>query len=281
MKPSKLLCAFALLVAPSMASADVFSAVTDTNNLVTFDSSAPGVLLTSAPVTGLVPGGGNLTNLAYNPTDGLYYGLDFSANFYSIDSTGAATQIPTTFAPAGFGGLAWDPSGGTLVYVSEFAELFTLTTTGTATKQADFVYSAGDPNAAATPALTAIGFDPDFSTPYFIDAATDTLVTNLDVNLGSADTIGPLGIDITANAAIVVDSLGNLYASLSTDGFNSALYSINPTTGAATVVGNFSAPVLALTGTAAVPEPSAALLGLSSLSLGLLGRRRRKAQAAA
>lgn len=276
MKKTNLLCALALLVLPSMASADVFTAVTVDNNLVTFDSSAPGVILTSAPVTGLASGGGNLVNLAYNPTDGLYYGLDFAANFYSIDSTGAATQIPSTFAPTGFsGGLAWDPSGGVLVFVSESAELYTITTTGTATKQPDFVYSPGDANDTETPSLTAIGFDPDFNTPYFINPNTNTLVTNLDINLGSADTVGPLGFDVTPNAALMVDSLGNLYASLSTDGFSSSFYSIDAGTGAATLIGNFASGVLAITGTAAVPEPSAALLGLASL--GLMARRRRTA----
>ncbi|MES2707435.1 MAG: DUF4394 domain-containing protein [Verrucomicrobiota bacterium] len=276
MKKSALFFAISLALAPA-ASADIFSGVTSDNNLVTFDSSAPNTLLTSRPVTGLTAGGGNLINLTYNPADGLYYGLDFAANFYSIDSTGAATAIPTTFAPSGFGALAFDPTGGNLVYVSELAEHFTLTTTGTATRVADFAYSAGDAHAGETPALTAAAFDPDFGTPYFIDFQTDSLVTNVDLNLGSADTVGPLGgpgFDITSNAALVVDSVGNLYGALSTDGISSSFYSIDPATGAATSLGALTVSLSAISAAAAVPEPSAALSGLAALGA-CLGRRRR------
>lgn len=278
MKKLTLLFAVPLALASAPhAEADIFSGVTTDNNIVTFDSTSPNIFLTSNPVTGLASGGGNLTNLTYNPADGLYYGLDFAANLYSITGDGAATQIPTTFAPAGFGALAYDPVGGNLVYVSEFAELFSITTSGAVTRLADFTYQAGDPNESQVPAVTAAGFDPDFGTPYLIDYQLDTLVTNLDVNLGSLSTVGPLGLDITSNSALVVDSLGNLFAALSADGSSSGFYSIDPFTGTASSLGSLTVALSAISGsgpgTVPLPEPSSAVLGLTVLGAALRRRR--------
>ena len=102
-----------------------------------------------------------------------------------------------------------------------------------------------------------------------LDSDLDTLAQSFTPDLSELFSVGSLGLDVTSFGGLVVDFDGNLFASLSVDGLESSLYSINPLTGAATPVGVFGTGISSI----AVPEPSAALLGGLGL-LALLRRRR-------
>ncbi|HVJ47185.1 MAG TPA: DUF4394 domain-containing protein [Luteolibacter sp.] len=253
------------------SSATVLTGVTADNQLVSFDSATPGTFLSSVPISGLADPFASIVNLAYHAGDGNFYGLDTNANFYRISSNGTGTLLNNTFAPNGYsGGLAYDTFTGNLVFGSINAEHFTLTTAGTATANPDFVYGTGDPHVADSPSVFAIGLDPITGEAFFLDNATGTLSQSFDPGLSELFTIGSLGVGVTSFGALTVDEDGNLFASLSTDALSSSLYSIDKTTGAATLIGGFNNGVSAL---AAIPEPSAALLGGLG-ALALLRRRR-------
>jgi hypothetical protein len=68
---------------------------------------------------------------------------------------------------------------------------------------------------------------------------------------------------------------GILWGSLSTDGETSSLFTLNTSTGAASLVGGFGAGVGSHS-LAAVPEPSRALF-LGMACIGVIARRRRAA----
>lgn len=266
-----ILCAVVSLGCTVLAPAALLMAVTDDNHLVSFDSAAPGTTLSSVPVSGLLDPLASLLNITYHVGEGRFYGLDSNANFYSIGLDGAASLLNDTFAPTGYsGGLSYDSFTGDLVFSSITAEHFSLSTAGQATSNPDFVYGVGDPYFGSSPSVFAIALDPIFGEAFMLDNVTGTLARSVDPALSEWFTIGSLGMDVTSFGALVVDEDGNLFASLSEDGLNSALYSIDPSTGAATLVGNFAGGV---SGLAIVPEPSTALIG--GIGMLFLIRRRR------
>lgn len=275
MKTTLLLSLASLALIPVAPAASLFGITAD-NHLVNFDSATPSNFNSSVAVTGLVGADGvtadpfaSILNLSYHPEEGRFYGIDSNANFYRITMNGAATLVSNQLNPSGFsGGLAYDPFSGTFAFLTDAAENFSLGVAGSVSSNPNAFYAAGDPNESAIPNIFGIGIDPDFGSAFLIDSATDTLVRSFDPALSELFTIGSLGIDVTSFGGLVMDFEGNLYASLSTDGLTSSLYSIDPDTGAATAVGNLPSGLSSI----AVPEPSSALLG----GLGLLAILRRR-----
>jgi hypothetical protein len=278
-----LLAAFAALSLP--VDAATLLGVTDANRLVSFDTSAPATFLTNFAITGLKAAdgvtndpGAVLVNLAWNSDTGTHYGIDTNANFYSVSQAGVATLIDNTFSPTGFAaGLAYDPFTQKFLYASNTAESVLIATSGARTNNPALVYGTGDANQATTPVIFGTGIDTDFGTSYFVDSNLNILSSSLDPNFSELLTIGGLGINVTSFGGLVVDMDGLLWGTLSTDGITSSLYSINTTTGAATLAAGFGTGV-GMHSIAQVPEPSRALL-LGLAGAGLLFRRRRVAVA--
>jgi len=273
-----LLASLGLLSTTSAAS--LFGVTTD-NQLVSFETSAPSVFKSSVTITGLFDAdgitpnlAGSILNLTSRPgvTPGSFqlWGIDNNANVYTINLGGAATLVSAGFTPAGFSaGFVHDPFNDNFVYAGDDAENFSLSLAGAATANPAFTYAGG-----GTPSIFGLGIDPILGTAFAIDAANDSLSTSINPLFPSDSElaiVGGLGVDVTSFGGLVVDEDGNLFASLSTDGLISSLYSINAATGAATSLGSFGAGV-GIT-SIAVPEPSAAVLGALG-ALALLRRRR-------
>lgn len=266
-----------LLASVSLASAATFWGVTDSNNLVSFDSTSPSSFLSSVSITGLVAPDGVTTdplafivNLSFNPTTGEFTGIDTNANIYRIGLSGNASIINNTFSPAGFdAGLAYDPFSGGFVFADDVASRFNITSAGIATLIGTATYGAGDVNELSTPSIFGVGIDPDFGSAFFLDASLGTLAQSFDPDALELFTVGSLGLEVTSFGDLAFDFGGNLFASLSTDALTSGFYSIDQSTGAASFIGSFGQGVA----TIAIPEPSAALLGAIG-ALTLLRRRR-------
>src|SRR5262249_29022377 len=87
------LVALAALCAAPAARAELLTGLTSTGNLVTFDSSTPGAIVTTVAITGL-QAGEVLLGIDRRPANGLLYGLGSTSLLYTIDTTtGAATQV--------------------------------------------------------------------------------------------------------------------------------------------------------------------------------------------
>ncbi len=273
----------------SNASAATLFGVTTENSLVSFDSSAPSVFQTSVTITGLFDAdgttpnsNGSILNLTARPgansKNFQLWAIDNNANVYTINLGGAATLVSAGFNPAGFAaGFAYDPFNDNFVYAGDNAESFSLSLTGSATANPDLTYAGG-----GAASIFGLGIDPDFGTVFAIDAGNDSLSTSFDPNFPGAGSeltiVGGLNVNVASFGGLAVDFDGNLFASLSTDGISSGFYSVNKSTGEASLIGNFTTGVSAITA-APVPDggTTCAFLGGTFACLGLLRRKQRQA----
>ncbi len=281
------LCGFA-----AGARAELLYGLTSANQLVTFDSAAPGTLLTTSAVTGT--GGNALTDLTVQPSTGTIFALDAANNLYTVAPTGAATLVGTTGIGAGnFYGMGFNFVANRIRITTDLGNNYRLNQTAPAggavptTTDPTLAYAAGGAPAGAgsVPALSglAYAFNGGTLTLYALDHTANALVAsttagtfNLYNNIGALglDFQGSVGFDISVAGA----AGGFAFASLTTNGTHFGLYQINLSTGAATLSASFGAGVniLDIAAAAPIPEPGTNALLLAVGVSGLLWMRRRR-----
>lgn len=298
-----LLAGGALLPAAG-ARAESLVGLTTTNQIVRFDSVAPGMASAPLAITGI---GDNerILGIDFRPSTGILYGLGSANNLYTLNAdTGAATWIAAlvadpTDATTPFAGLLGASFGvdfnpvpdlgmtlPSLRVTSDAGINLRINVNGAA---AGRVFTDSTLNGAPGAQIVGSAYvnndrNPATGTSLFnIDAASDALYLQNPPNNGTLTKIGDLGVDTIGVVGFDVSTGGSAYTSL-TDGLTgkSGLYRIDLQTGAATALGAFGiggntaiAPPL-LDISAPVPEPGTYLL----MALGLLGvstvvRRRR------
>jgi hypothetical protein len=234
-------------------------AVTSANNLIAFVAGDPSVLTVNVPITG-VQGGENVLGIDFRPATGGLVALGSSSTLYDLDpTTGVATAIGTGFTPALNGtafGFDFDPVADRLRVVSDAEQNLALdpATGAAASTDTSLVYAAADPNFGVDPSVVALahdknGFAAGSTTAFAIDSGVDALVrigsaggSPLSPASGELATIGALGVDTTADAALDVAGFGGMVAALTAAAaLDSDLYRVDPTTGAATLIGTIVA----------------------------------------
>jgi hypothetical protein len=229
------------------ASAATFWGLTTDQHLVRFTSSAPGTILANLPVTGL-PAGEHLVGIQMLD-DGRFVGVVSSGHVYSLDRrTGAATLLPSTgnvVAPSGnvFGLTEWNNS---LVLASDTNSILIIN---------ESTWGGGT-LAPWSPAghWAALSWWYDAAAVqwhvFLLDSNADTLSTKFpDTPEPTAvTTVGPLGVDASDIAGMDADPHDNvLYAALTVGG-TPGLYTIDQSTGHATLIGAIgSVPIASLT----------------------------------
>jgi hypothetical protein len=280
-----------LLVAPLAHAVQVLG-VTATGQLVFFDTEAPGLITTTIPITGLVGGGSEtVVGIDHRPATGELFAMTNASRLYRLNgSTGAATQVGAdgafTLTGTSFG-FGFNPVPDRIRVVSDANQNLRLNPNNGALAATDgsLAYAGTDVNAGADPNVVAVAYTdqrPGFvftTTLYDIDSALDILTTQNPPNAGVLNTVGSLGVDTGDNIGFDNDGFtGIAYASLQT-GSSSSLYTINLTTGAATLIGdidNRGDLLLLDIAVIGVAEPGTlALFGMGLL--GLAGARRRRA----
>lgn len=238
------------------ATANVIFALTNNNQLLRFAAGSPGTLIGAPlPVTGL-QGGETLVGIDFRPATGGLYGLGVNGatgRLYLINpATGAAIQAGAAGAfalPVSAGvaagtdyGFDFNPTVDRIRVVANSRDNFRLhpDTGGVAgadtalTAGAQVVGAAYDRNFAGATLTTLFG----------IDSTADTLVRIGGVdgtplpNGGAVTTIGNLGVNTNQEVGfdVAADAPGSAYASMVVGGASN-FYTINLTTGAATLVG--------------------------------------------
>jgi hypothetical protein len=273
----------ACALAPRPASAQTAYGITGTGQLVRFSATAPNVFLSSVAVTGL-QAGETLLGIDFRPLTGELWGLGSTSRVYIINTTtGAATQVGSAGAFTLNGtsfGFDFNPSVDRIRVVSDADQNLRLNpvTGGLAATDTALNYAIGDAHQGANPNVVGSAYSNNIAgsttTLYGIDTTLDILVSSSNPNGGILNTVGPLGVNATAVLGfdiLTVRSVNSGYAVLQVAGV-SGLYSINLTTGAAALIGNFPGGTT-VTGLAVLPDPPR-LVNISTRMQVLTGERR-------
>lgn len=258
-----------------------------TANLVTFSASAPGTFTATVPITGITagqavvgldvrPNTGELFALGYNPTGTV-------AQLYTLNrTTGVATTVGAALTlNQGTGtsriGFDFNPTMDRIRVTSGAGTNFRLNPNNGALAATDgpLAYAATDANAGQTPGIGSSAYTNSYigstaTTLYNLDETASRLVSQNPPNNGTLNTIGPLGVALNgATQASDFDIYFNpangtnvayLTTAISTSATaaTSTLYTVNLTTGAATLVGALgTGPLVAVTDiTFAIDRPA-------------------------
>ena len=188
--------------APVASDAFPIYAVDTANNLLRFDSTTPGTIETTKPVTGL-QAGENIHAIDFRPQTAQLYALGSSNRLYILNTTtGAATAVgaPGGFTLVGsFFGFDFNAADDRIRVVSSSEQNFRLNPiSGVGSPGSALAYAAGDPNAGTNPTITGAAYDNSVlgattATMYDIDSTLNILVRQDTPGNGTLHTIGSSG----------------------------------------------------------------------------------------
>jgi hypothetical protein len=227
--------------------------VTTSNSLVSFSSANPGTLLNGIiPISGLEEDE-NILGIDFRPATGQLFGLSSMGRLYLISTIGAATPVSAAGAFTLNGtefGFDFNPVPDRIRVNSDADQNLRLNpNNGTLTAMdGTLAYASGDVNAGTNPNVVAAGYANSFAgttttTLYDIDSNLDILATQNPPNVGTLNTVGALGVNISNVAGFdIATSLNGTtntaYAALNPESTaTSNLYTIDLATGRATQVG--------------------------------------------
>jgi hypothetical protein len=248
--------------------------VNTSNQLVRFESETPGTLTNVGAVTGL-QAGENIIGIDFRPATGQLYALGSTSRLYIINRTTAVAtavggQFSTLLSGTDFG-FDFNPTVDRIRVVSNTGQNLRLNPNNGAIAAVDGPINPG------TPQVTGVAYTNSFGVStttvlYDIDTNTDRLLIQSNPNAGTLIDVGPLGVDFQNNNGFDI-ATGNLntnpgsntaYAVTANNLGNPQLYTINLSTGAATLVGSVggAANLVPLRGLAAATSGATASLNL-------------------
>jgi hypothetical protein len=242
----------------SLKAEDIF-ALTASNRLLRFDSASPANLISAVQITGL-QASETLVGIDFRPLTGQLYGVGSTSRLYTINvSTGAATTISAApFNPVLAGlrfGVDFNPVADRLRVVGNGGQNLRLnpndgTVAGTDTTLA---YAQLDPAVGIPPHLESLAYSNNTelaasTTLFGIDTNLNTLMTvgstngTVSPNTGLCFTVGALSSPPSVSTGFDISGqTGVAYASLTAAGdVASKLYTINLSTGTATLTGTIA-----------------------------------------
>lgn len=274
--------ALALVGCAASAHAQTVYGLTDSQSLVTFDASTPGVIDGGVFLSGFASGE-RAIGIDFRPATGELFALGSQNNLYTINpSTGVASRVGSGFSDRLSGssfGFDFNPTIDRIRVVSDADQNIVLNPiTGGSTLVTDLFYRAGDVNEGADPNVVGSAYTNSFpgattSQLYGIDTGLDILVRQ-ENSAGTLDTVGSLGVDLTDVVGFDIDGSTNMaYAAVQDIALGrSTFWSIDLDTGRATQIDEIGGGAL-VGSIAIIPAPgSLALIGMA----GALAARRRR-----
>lgn len=218
-------------------------------NPVAYAVAADGSLNRFNPTTGVnfplpmanLAAGETIVGIDFRPANATLYAVSNQSKLYTVNlANGFMTPVATlTTALSGTSfGVDFNPMADRLRIVSNTGQNLRVNVADGVT-QNDTALSPGTPNVNAT--AYSNSFAGTTSTTMFtIDSTTDILYSLASPNSGIMTSVGALGVNVdTDNGFDIGGSSNTGYALLRVGGTNS-IYSINLTSGAATLVGSFN-----------------------------------------
>lgn len=221
--------------------------VDEANNLMVHDFMASGIPI-SKPITGLQTSE-MILGIDFRPANGQLYALGSSSRIYTINlATAAATvaggQFSTLLNGTSFG-FDFNPTVDRIRVVSNTGQNLRLDPNTGAVAAVDGALNPGTPMVSA--AAYTNNFPGATTTSLFdIDAGTDKLYIQNPPNNGTLVEVGPLGINVELNNGFDIGGTSNKAYALLRVGGTTKMYSINLTTGAATMFSEFPSNVRGL-----------------------------------
>lgn len=251
---------FWLAAAPALQAQTVFALSGD--NLLTFNASAPTLILSNTAITG-VDDDYTISGLDFRPATGQLYALGYNqvsgeARLYTVDkNTAVATAVGTAPITLDTGmnkiGFDFNPTVDRIRVTGSSNSNYRLhpVTGAIVAVDGDLAFAPTDPNAGVNPSIGAVAYSNSYigatgTTLYNYDDSLGVLTTQLPPNNGTLNTVGSLGIVLNLNnqtsdmdiAINAITGLNVAYFVASDDiSFTDQLFTINLQTGAATLIG--------------------------------------------
>jgi hypothetical protein len=237
----------------------VLGLVQGANTLVRFTTATPTSVSAPLPVTGLAAGD-TLKAIDYRPVNGLLYAI-------ATDASNAAVRTytinPTTGAATSLGNAVTLPTPGTLWDINFNPTVDRIRVVNDQDENARLVPDTGalagdDTNLSTGAIVDAVAYTNPFAgatmtTLYALNQATNGLATIGGINGtpspngGAVIEVGPLGITFAGSTTALDIATNNAaFAALRPSGGAASLYTINLSSGAATLVGTIGDGSLAL-----------------------------------
>ena len=227
-----------------------FTALTNTNSIVTYNAKNLASPLSSTPITGLVSGD-KIVSIDYRPATGQLYALGTSSRLYFInEQSGLATALGTgPFTPAINGSSAninFNPTVDRIRLVTPTGQNLRLHP-----ELGTVAATDGSINGASSPTIGAVAYTNSVSgaatTQLFdIDFAQDKLYLQNPPNNGTLEEVGNLTVDFAGvgNFDILPDNSTALAVTLNNN--ESKLFTVDLMTGKAENVGTFGLPIIGI-----------------------------------
>lgn len=282
---------------PTVCEAETLYGLTNFQELVTFDSATRNVSNT-ATLSAFSIIGEQLLSIDVRPATGELYGLSNQDKLYRINPvTGGSSLVGSGLGTALTGNVKaidFNPTVDRIrIVTSSGQNLRAHPDTGAIVfSDMPLMFKAGDVNENDPTAVVSAAYTNSFAGAgstvlHDIEATNNILATQAPPNDGKLNTVGSLGLEIpdSSNEFTGFDisgATGIAYLTRGNGVFGSEvfltkpLYTVNLTTGAATLLGS----VAGISGTlrdvavAAVPEPSSTLLAMVGVAMGFVVRRR-------
>ena len=226
-------------------------ALTDDNNLISFNSDFPSQITSKVAITGLMANE-KMLGVDFRPATGQLYGVGSSSRLYVINAmTGAARALGTAaFTPAINGsivGFDFNPTVDRIRLVTNAGQNLRLNPETGTVAATDGNLNPGTPSVSEV-AYTNNTAGATTTTLFAIDVNTDKMYIQNPPNNGTLVEVGSLGVDAQGAAGFDITSNGFGFAALRVGG-KSELYVVNLATGRVLKLGSFDfgANVIGLT----------------------------------
>lgn len=215
-------------------------AVDSSNNLHIFNFNNPGTPITKA-ITNL-QASETLYGIDMRPATGQLFALGSTGRIYVLNTaTGAAAMVGVAPAAVLDGtdfGFDFNPVPDRIRIVSNTGQNLRVNPNNGLLAATDGALNPGTPN------VTAAAYTNSFpgtatTTLYDIDSTTDMLYIQNPPNNGTLAVVGALGVNVTSSNGFDIGGTSNMAYAILTVGGTNGIYTINTTTGAATLLTAF------------------------------------------